>query len=182
MEASCCGNTNSQTITNVQTDNPEQKYVIVGAGPAGIHMASILAKKGCKNITILEKSDRIGGKACTVTDNDIDGVVHEFGACYLHAAYQPILKLLQEYDDDNKPVQNPSRATFGIIDYKNDQFDEKHPDIDYSSKSEIDFTDWALKETAIIMNKLDDTGCSIAKLSIFYNYVLFVLFLVVFDF
>ena len=36
---------------------------IVGAGPAGVHMAFLLKEKGFLDVTIIEKSNRIGGKA-----------------------------------------------------------------------------------------------------------------------
>ena len=34
----------------------------MGAGPSGVHMAYLLKQKGFKDVTILEKSNRIGGK------------------------------------------------------------------------------------------------------------------------
>ena len=39
---------------------------IVGAGPAGIHMAYLLKKKGFNNVVVLEKSKPIGGKSYKV--------------------------------------------------------------------------------------------------------------------
>ena len=36
------------------------KIGIVGAGPAGIHMAYLLKRRGFKNVEILEKSNRLG--------------------------------------------------------------------------------------------------------------------------
>ncbi len=39
---------------------------IVGAGPSGIHMAYELKQRGFKNVRILEKSNRIGGKSTHV--------------------------------------------------------------------------------------------------------------------
>jgi len=39
-----------------------QRIVIIGAGPAGLTAAETLREKGYKNITILEKSNRAGGK------------------------------------------------------------------------------------------------------------------------
>ena len=38
------------------------KIAIIGAGPSGVHMAYSLKMKGFKDVTILERSDRIGGK------------------------------------------------------------------------------------------------------------------------
>eukprot|EP01084_Bolivina_argentea_P140962 247734_1 len=65
-------------------DKKNNKVVIVGAGPAGIHMCSLLVKSGwnVSNITILEKTDRPCGKSYSVDDPDIfDSYkpVHELG-------------------------------------------------------------------------------------------------------
>lgn len=43
----------------------DTKIGIIGGGPAGIHMAYKLKQRGYQNVTILEKSPRIGGKAET---------------------------------------------------------------------------------------------------------------------
>ncbi len=40
---------------------------IVGAGPSGIHMAYSLKEEGFRNVKILEKSNRIGGKSVHVS-------------------------------------------------------------------------------------------------------------------
>ena len=45
---------------------------IIGAGPAGIHAAATLKSLGYNNITILERSHRIGGKSYTIY-RDHDG-------------------------------------------------------------------------------------------------------------
>ena len=39
------------------------KIGIVGAGPSGVHMAYELKQKGYTDVTILERSNRVGGKA-----------------------------------------------------------------------------------------------------------------------
>jgi hypothetical protein len=71
------------------------KVVVVGAGPAGVHMSSLLAKMGIKDVTILEKTERLGGKSYS---KEHDGVIHEMGTCYLHNMYGTIRDLLQEYE------------------------------------------------------------------------------------
>mmetsp|Transcript_10439 Transcript_10439/g.14418 ORF Transcript_10439/g.14418 Transcript_10439/m.14418 type:complete len:232 (-) Transcript_10439:1010-1705(-) len=78
----------------------EGKVVICGGGPAGIHMGMLLAKKGCKNIILLEAENSLGGKSYTVRDS-VEGVSHDLGTCYLHPLYDPILKLKREYDPNN---------------------------------------------------------------------------------
>ena len=40
---------------------------IVGGGVGGVHMAYLLKKKGFANVTILEKTNRVGGQVDSVT-------------------------------------------------------------------------------------------------------------------
>jgi hypothetical protein len=39
-----------------------QAIVIVGGGPAGIHMAMLLGKRGFNDVTLLEAGQEVGGK------------------------------------------------------------------------------------------------------------------------
>ena len=55
---------------NVVGPELEDHVCIVGAGPAGLHMALSLKDKGYTDVTIFEKTDRVGGK---VKDLQIDG-------------------------------------------------------------------------------------------------------------
>lgn len=78
------GGSNSSTKSKIDLTRhhgPERtdEIVIVGAGPAGIHMGAQLHKQGFKKVTILEKSGRLGGKARTYVDED--GIPHELGTC-----------------------------------------------------------------------------------------------------
>ena len=52
------------------------RVAIVGAGAAGVHFASELRKLGFQDVTIFEKTDRIGGKTRSVRHG---GVSHEIG-------------------------------------------------------------------------------------------------------
>ena len=89
----------SQTLRlNYSIPGPKSynnKIGIVGAGPAGIHMALLLKQKGFKNIEILESSDRIGGKSYTIMHR---GVPHEMGTCYVAPDYDTnIIPLIKKY-------------------------------------------------------------------------------------
>jgi hypothetical protein len=70
------------------------RIAVIGAGPAGIHMASLLKKRGYDNVTILEKTNRIGGKSYTWHR---DGVPYEMGTCFLHNGYHRIKQLARSY-------------------------------------------------------------------------------------
>ena len=61
-----------------------EKVCIVGAGPAGIDMAVRLKDKGFTNLTIFEKTGRVGGKC---QDTVIDGFYRPQGAALLTADY-----------------------------------------------------------------------------------------------
>lgn len=67
--------------------------IIVGAGAAGVHMASELQNRGIKCI-ILEKENRVGGKCFTIVHGDIP---HEMGAVYLNPEYNLPKELLRKY-------------------------------------------------------------------------------------
>eukprot|EP00471_Norrisiella_sphaerica_P003667 CAMPEP_0184489040 /NCGR_PEP_ID=MMETSP0113_2-20130426/14241_1 /TAXON_ID=91329 /ORGANISM="Norrisiella sphaerica, Strain BC52" /LENGTH=528 /DNA_ID=CAMNT_0026872227 /DNA_START=8 /DNA_END=1594 /DNA_ORIENTATION=+ len=90
------------------TPKKSDRVVIVGAGPAGIHMASLLSKLGYNSIKLLEKTDRHGGKSYTYMDED--GVPHEFGTCYLHPDYVEIRDLLKEYKVEEVNVCKDGRC------------------------------------------------------------------------
>lgn len=133
--------------TNLSKDD---NICVIGAGPAGIHMSSLLVKHGYKKITILEISDRIGGKSFTIRDKD--DVPHEMGTCYLHPKYDIIRNLLKEYNvgkeveiANGKNVRNMFKTHLSD---KNHEIDEKG----------TDFMDWFLDKTEerILPEKLRD--------------------------
>ncbi|CAE8621922.1 unnamed protein product [Polarella glacialis] len=95
--------------------------VIIGGGPAGVHMASQLAKRGYTNVTLLEASAELGGKSRTTIDKD--GLPHDMGTCYLSNRYGPIRELLAEYDPDNAEVELTNEMVFGGLQRDGDDKD-----------------------------------------------------------
>ena len=81
------------------------RIAIVGAGPAGIHMAYLLKKKGFTNIVVLEKTNTIGGKSNTIKHRN---VIHEMGTCYLQPDYDDNVVALAKEFGLWKPVNIPS--------------------------------------------------------------------------
>ena len=79
-------------------NNPQfekhHRIAVIGAGPAGVHIASLLKRRGYNDVTVLEKSSRIGGKSYTCIK---DGVLYEMGTCFLHHGYHRIKDLVRTY-------------------------------------------------------------------------------------
>ncbi|KJC46364.1 hypothetical protein UP09_13070 [Bradyrhizobium sp. LTSP885] len=74
-----------------------ERVAVIGAGPSGLHMAHLLRTElGIEDITILERSDRHGGKTLTIKDSTQQGVVHELGTCYLDPAYFAVRTLVKQ--------------------------------------------------------------------------------------
>ncbi len=74
-----------------------ERVLVVGAGPSGLHMAHLLKNKvGIDDITIMELTDRHGGKTKSIPSATHEGVVHELGTCYLHPAYFAVRAYMQE--------------------------------------------------------------------------------------
>lgn len=67
---------------------------IVGAGISGVTLAHELVKKGYRQVTLLEKSDRAGGKCHSI---EYKGKTYEMGALIGLPSYRHTLKLMEEY-------------------------------------------------------------------------------------
>jgi predicted NAD/FAD-binding protein len=87
------------------TELKKSRIGIVGAGPAGLSLAKLLREKGYKNITLLEATERVGGKALSVNH---DGVEYNLGACYVTTGYGLVRKWLKEYDIESKRQVKPT--------------------------------------------------------------------------
>lgn len=72
-----------------------RRIAIIGAGAAGLTAAETLRQKGYVNVTVFERSDRVGGKCCSV---EIDGKIYELGAGILAESNRTALKLAKRFD------------------------------------------------------------------------------------
>lgn len=68
-------------------------YLILGGGPAGLTMARMLKDRGVKDVTILEASDKVGGKCLS---SEIGDHVVEFGTCYAIWSHRYVLKQMKK--------------------------------------------------------------------------------------
>lgn len=69
------------------------RIAVLGAGAAGLSIAHALEHAGYRHVTVLERSDRVGGKCCTI---DLEGRSYELGAALLTPAYQHVRALARE--------------------------------------------------------------------------------------
>ncbi|XP_060072138.1 uncharacterized protein LOC132552011 [Ylistrum balloti] len=82
------------------------KIAIVGAGPAGVHMALKLKRNNFTDVTVFEKEEEVGGKSKTLLYRD---VVHEMGTCYTQPDYTELYDLLETYNAGNlRPLPSPT--------------------------------------------------------------------------
>jgi hypothetical protein len=93
----------------------DARICIVGAGAAGLSTAYFLKKQGYRNISILEKTGRIGGLCCSITYNSRS---FDLGANYLTPAYKEVLKMAEEvgaklYSEGPGQVYNPAKSQPG---------------------------------------------------------------------
>lgn len=69
------------------------RYLILGAGPAGLTMAKMLSERGVKDVTLLEASTKVGGKCLS---SEIGDHIVEFGTCYAIWSHKYILKQMKK--------------------------------------------------------------------------------------
>lgn len=75
-----------------------KRYIIIGAGPSGLFAARELIRQGAdpKNINILEKEPRVGGKCQTYSDPKNRKLKTEVGACIVLSNYRYIVEAIKE--------------------------------------------------------------------------------------
>ena len=85
------------------------KIGIVGAGPSGVHMAYELKQRGYTNVTILERSWRVGGKAETFfyREAEMPMAVVLWTSDYT-TTLLPLLEKFGLKEEDDSNVMNPT--------------------------------------------------------------------------
>ena len=73
--------------------------IVLGAGLAGLYAAMLLEEQGFR-VTLLEASDRVGGRVQT---RDIGGVRHELGASDIGVMYARVLDMMRRLDLERVP-------------------------------------------------------------------------------
>lgn len=66
---------------------------IVGAGPGGLSLARLLSERGIDDVTVIERSERVGGKSLTLQHQ---GIGHELGTCYVADGYTTVRGWMKE--------------------------------------------------------------------------------------
>jgi predicted NAD/FAD-dependent oxidoreductase len=73
--------------------NLDRRICIIGAGAAGLSAAHFLRQRGYSRVQVLEASDRVGGKCCSIALGD---AVVEAGALGATGSYREVLALARE--------------------------------------------------------------------------------------
>jgi protoporphyrinogen oxidase len=111
------------------TPKVTDKIAIVGAGPAGLHMAFKLNELGFQHVTVLEKDVRIAGKSFTEYIYEKE-VPQEFGTCYtIPYKYQELRRIA---------------AATGNVFFEEIPVPERHVYTDYTDKEPITQTEWLI--------------------------------------
>jgi uncharacterized protein with NAD-binding domain and iron-sulfur cluster len=87
----------------------DSRICIVGAGAGGLSAAYYLKERGYAKVTVLEASDRVGGKCYSV---HFRGRSFDVGANYVTAAYSEVLRLARKFD---AALYTEAAATTGRI-------------------------------------------------------------------
>jgi hypothetical protein len=80
-------------MENKKSFTKKTSICVLGGGAAGLSAAYYLQKQGYENVTVLEKSGRIGGKCDSIT---YKGKSFDLGANYITSSYTQVRKLAKE--------------------------------------------------------------------------------------
>ncbi|MBL7849483.1 MAG: FAD-dependent oxidoreductase [Cyclobacteriaceae bacterium] len=72
----------------------DSSICIVGGGAAGLSAAYFLKERGYRNVVVLEKEDRVGGKCLSLT---VNGKSFDLGANYITSSYENVMHLARKF-------------------------------------------------------------------------------------
>jgi len=72
--------------------DPTRRVLVVGAGPAGLSAAMHLRRRGYNHVTVLEKTDKVGGKCHSLVH---EGIPYDLGANLTTPRYEYIRPLAE---------------------------------------------------------------------------------------
>jgi protoporphyrinogen oxidase len=84
-------------LSEYQGNDPQallsSRLAVIGAGASGLTVAHTLKQRGYESVTVLERSDRVGGKCLTIRHEDRP---HDLGAVALTPGYETVRGLLND--------------------------------------------------------------------------------------
>ena len=111
--------------TELNEDLSQEHVIIIGGGVAGLTAAFELQEKGHHKVSIVERSDRPGGKVRSV---EVDGKFYELGQIYFGSNYRAGYKLIEKLGLTVTPDPNPT------VQFDLSQKRGVHVDVDYFGK------------------------------------------------
>lgn len=137
--------------------------IVIGAGPGGVTIASLLANEG-KKILLVDKNDRAGGRMSTFTK---DGFSYELfplnGVPSTNSLFEELSRRLGK-QDEMKPILAKEFGHLGKIYYEDKKgvvrsWDMQSSPLKMLKAFGIHWTDWkALKQTIQLLVKLAKMG------------------------
>lgn len=101
-----------EEFSRIPGPTKNEKVCIVGAGPSGVYTAMKLKKLGYQDITIYEKSFRVGGKSYNV---EVRGASYPMGTILVEPNYfENIVPLAREYDAGDLLETYENRSMVGF--------------------------------------------------------------------
>ncbi|WP_438002892.1 FAD-dependent oxidoreductase [Sorangium sp. So ce321] len=112
--------TRTPTGARARVGLEDLRIAVVGAGPAGLTAAHTLKKLGYRHVAVFERSEAVGGKACTLEHG---GHTYEMGAIWLSSDYEVVNQLAAEVGIATKAYRvkkyqveaDGSRMTFAAV-------------------------------------------------------------------
>ncbi len=150
-------------------ENEKKKYIVVGAGIAGLAAAAKLKRAG-NEVTVIEASGRYGGRILTV---DMNGYKADFGASWIHGIKgNPLYRLSNENAIQTKATHYEPSYWFDVdgSEITDDEWQQAEQLLTQLVDLAYDNKDISLEELLALMND-DMAGLSEKMQRIFFGAV-----------